>query len=52
MARPGLEQLKRQTYFRILDYYLVVPVIIMSSKSDGSQLITGSITSRNLVLIW
>ncbi len=29
MARPGLEQLKRQTYFRILDYYLVVPVIII-----------------------
>ena len=29
MARTGFEQLKKQTYFSIMDYYLLIPVIII-----------------------
>jgi rod shape determining protein RodA len=30
MARTGFEQLKKQTYFRIMDYWLFVPVLVIS----------------------
>lgn len=30
MARTGFEQLKRQTYFRILDYWLFIPVLLLA----------------------
>ncbi|HBP38670.1 MAG TPA: hypothetical protein DD640_08020, partial [Clostridiales bacterium] len=30
MSRPGLEQLKKETYFSAMDYWLLVPVLIIS----------------------
>lgn len=30
MARSGFEQLKKQTYFRIMDYWLFVPIVVIS----------------------
>ncbi|NLM77402.1 MAG: rod shape-determining protein RodA [Ruminococcaceae bacterium] len=30
MAKTGFEQLKKETYFRIMDYWMLVPVLIIS----------------------
>ena len=30
MARTGFEQLKKQTYFRIMDYWLFIPIVVIS----------------------
>lgn len=30
MAETGFEQLKKETYFRVLDYWLLIPVLIIS----------------------